>query len=230
MKVTARATRSKRVSWAVMKSIMTWSSRSQCLSSCFIMSTRPPFLQRRPAPVTQTELDQQLGYPRQMVVIMLGHEERMIHQAHWYAQAGMRRGVRQCRIFDGLEPADQRSSSLAEAAQDHPERCGIMVGLVGPAIRQVGRAHLWPPGQQVFYPRTPQRFEVQQVPRVFLSGPRAARTARENGYRQGVESIFQAGRGAAEAFDDDWAEIHRQACGKSPLEPGLSAYHVKEGS
>src|SRR5256886_9917067 len=57
--------------------------------------------------------------------------------------------------------------------------------------------------QQVFHPRTPQRLEVQQVPRVFLSGPRAARTARENGHRQGAESILQAGRGATEAFDDE---------------------------
>src|SRR3989442_642360 len=52
IKVTARATRSKRVPWAVMKAIMMWSSRSHCVSSCFIMAIRPPFLQRCQAPVT----------------------------------------------------------------------------------------------------------------------------------------------------------------------------------
>src|SRR2546427_2915268 len=101
-----------------------------------------------------------------------------------------------------------------------------MVGLMVTAIGQVGRGHLWPPGQQVIHPRKPQRLEVQQVPRVFLTGPRAARTAGENGHRQGAESILQAGRGATEAFDDDWEEIRRQACGKLPLEPGLLSYHL----
>ena len=55
-------------------------------------------------------LDQQLGYPRQVVVIMFGHEERMIHHAHRHAQPGMGRGVHQCRILDGLEPVDQHTS------------------------------------------------------------------------------------------------------------------------
>src|SRR3989442_10661245 len=99
----------------------------------------------------QAELDQQLGYPCQMVVIMLGHEESMIHQAHRHAQPGMGRAMRQCRILDALEPRDQHSSSPTETAQYRPERRCFMVGLMVPAIAQVGRGHLWPPGQHLFH-------------------------------------------------------------------------------
>jgi len=173
------------------------------------------------------EFAKELRHPSQVVVVVLGDEEGVVDQVHRHAQARMEGRVRQRAVIHRLQPADERRPGLTEAGQQRGQGLAIVVGLMGPAVGEVSRGHLRLTGQEVLHPLPPQRLKVQQVPGVFLDGPGAAGAACERRGGQGLESLFQTGRRAAEALDDDREQLGRQACRKLPLEPRLFSHRLR---
>jgi len=76
----------------------------------------------------------------QMMIIVLGHEEEVIHQPHRLLQSGMHEDTRIQSSIDFRRACHETDPRSPEIRQDILERTRVVVGFKRLAIAQVSRA------------------------------------------------------------------------------------------
>ncbi len=122
---------------------------------------------------------QELCHGRQMMVVMLCHNKPKIDQPHRRAESWMQRTTYKGRLVCPAQQVHQGGARDAKRAEQFTEILGVVVGLMGPAIREIARNQLWLARDQLLGPLQPERFAVQQVPHVLLDRPPITIPARE---------------------------------------------------
>jgi len=159
------------------------------------------------------------------MVVVFCSEEEMIHQSHWLLEARVEFGSSNRRRIQRLRATDQLLACPAELLEDYRDGLGVVVGLVSLAISQVSRRKFVSIGQKVIHAREPQRFEVEQVPGMFLGRPFISGFSDQCFARGTAHEFFQSRRGAAQARTQVGMEFHGERELKFSLEPDADGVH-----
>jgi hypothetical protein len=92
----------------------------------------------------------------------------------------MQGGAGKDRLICSSQEVHEPATRGTEGGQEIGEVAGVVVGLVGPTVRQVGRSELGIAREELLGAAQPQRLQVEKVPRVLLRRPVVIVTPRQN--------------------------------------------------
>ena len=107
----------------------------------------------------------------EVVVVVFGYEVEMVDQAHGLFEAGMQERLRKLggpKRFEFSRQGGARRPKFIEQLR-HVSR--IVIGFVCFAVLQVGRGQVLFAFHEIVDAGTPERFEIEQMADLFLSGP-----------------------------------------------------------
>ena len=159
-----------------------------------------------------------------MVVVLRGKEE-VVYQSHRLLQPGMQlRAGNGCRI-EGLGPFDQSFARAAKMLKNCRDGLGVVLGLVRLAILQVRRCKFVSISQEIVHAGQPQRFEVEQVSRMFLGGPFLAWLSNQDLATESADQILEPRRRATQARAEVGMKLYREREFKFALKPEANRVH-----
>ena len=139
------------------------------------------------------------GGRREVMVVVLGHEEAEIDHRHRLLQAWMKRHARQRRRVHRLEPKQDGGPGAPEGVEQIRKRPLVVARLMSLAVVEVGGAEDRRAAIEVLEALFPQRLEVEQVAGMLLNRPAAAGPVHEHGRGQIPEPLFEASDGLTKA-------------------------------
>ena len=105
------------------------------------------------------------------MIVMLRYKVQVIDQPHGSSHPRVRKRTSDP---DGIRPIsklEQARPRLPEPIYNFAERLGIMPGLMRLPVGEIGRGKFSMSSDKILNARHPKRFQVQQVPHMFLDRP-----------------------------------------------------------
>lgn len=160
------------------------------------------------------------------MIIVLGDEEEMVHQAHGLLQPWMQSDapdyfrMQFCRLVDPGTPL------AGEYGNDFLNRPRIVGGFIRHPIGQVGDGQRIDILLKIFHALAPQRFKIEQVSGVFLGLPLSIRLGDESVARHAPDDFLQPGRSSPQADAEIGKLFHREVELEFALKPDWDSAHV----
>jgi hypothetical protein len=150
---------------------------------------------------------------------MLGHKETEIDDGHRLAKPRMKRGPDELGSAHPGEPVDDAAAHSAEVRENVGNWPIIVGGLVCFPILEIGRVQLGRAGVVIVEALVPQRFQVEEMARIFLDRPLAIAPFGEDFDRQAAHRAGQALRCRAKPFQKFRSSLRAEAQFKFAIEP-----------
>ena len=161
----------------------------------------------------------------EVMVVVLGHEEAEIDHGHRLSQPGMERGPAQLGRAHPGEPFHDPAAGGAEAGENVRDGAVVMGGFVRLAILKIGCVQFGSAGVVIIEPLVPERFEIKEMPGIFLDRPFAVSPANQDFGRQSTNGIGQAFRRAPEPLQEFGSSLGAEAELKPAVEPASLNRH-----
>ena len=156
------------------------------------------------------------------MVVVLGHEEHVIDDAHGLIEPGMSCPPNDQPFVVSFQARDERGACLPECAENVSDGRGGVIGVVRSAILEIRGRQPIGTALEVVEPGGPERLEIQEMPGVFLDRPMAGRTSRQRFRVEIMNPLLQSRRRPAESLDQirkrPRLEIEREAS-REPARP-----------
>src|SRR5580704_3161802 len=106
-----------------------------------------------------------------MMIIVFGHEQSEVNQPHRRAKPRMESGTRKDQIIRSSQELHELGPCCAKGRKEIRQSVSIVVRLVSPTIRQVGRNELGIAYKELICAAHPERLQIEEVPDIFLHRP-----------------------------------------------------------
>jgi hypothetical protein len=164
----------------------------------------------------------QLRDAREMMIIVFGHEQSEVNQPHRRAKPRMESGTRKDRIIRSSQELHELGPCGAKGRKEIRQLASVVVRLVSPTIRQVGRHKLGIAYKELLCAAQPERLEIEEVPDIFLHGPALIVAPGKNVFGQEASALLDPCRRTSEPFDETRKATHGQSEIERALKPLLS--------
>ena len=161
----------------------------------------------------------------QVMVIVLRNKIQMIYEPHGLLQTRMQFGVGEEDWLQFLYMIQQTETGCAELRQNACQLAGVVVGVMSPAIAQVGDGEGVSISQKIIHARRPQGLEIKQMPSVLLSCPFVPRFTDQDVPRYCSQYLFQPYGSAAQANGKIWVLLHGERKVEFPFKPDWDLAH-----
>ena len=160
------------------------------------------------------------------MVVVFANELNVIDQAHGSFEARVKARAQDGCFIIRLDSLDKLLSRGTEISEQRLERCGVVIGLVCARVVQIGGAQSFGASIEIIQAAQPERFQIKQMPNVFLNRPFIVLAPRQYVSRESTHTLFNPRRSAAQTLD----QIRKHPCGQIKvefaLEPDVNRNHV----
>jgi hypothetical protein len=163
---------------------------------------------------------------RQMVIVVVGHEDRPIQEAHGLLEARVDRGTAHFLLREGIHATHEVHPAAAQALEDSVYRQPVVVRGLGGAVLEVGDRQVWRAGEVIVQPLVVEHAQIGEVGDVFLYRPLSIHAPCEHFGWQSGHQFGSAGWRAAQTFEHGGKQAEGLSKREGAVEPTCGRYHM----
>jgi len=133
---------------------------------------------------------------------MFGDKEGVINEPHRRAESRMESSAGKDRRIGSSQELDELATRGPKGCQKLGEMARVVIRLVSPSVRQIGRSKLGLTCEELFRAAAPQGLQVEEMPGVLLRGPLAIVTPRQNIGAQRAHALLEPRGGTSESLKE----------------------------
>ena len=166
---------------------------------------------------------------REVMIVVLGHEDRPVHQSHGVLEAGVDRGAEHFVLRERVHAAHQIRAARAQPLQYGGDGLPIVIRAFGGAVLEIRGREIRRTSEKISEAFVVENTQIGEVRDVFLYRPFAIRAACEHLRRHARDQLGGASRRPAQPLDHGGESAQRKIEREGAVEPAHWRYHMVPG-
>ena len=166
---------------------------------------------------------------REVVIVVIGHEDRPVHQSHGLLEAGVDRGAAHFVFREYVHPAHEIHTACAEPLEHDGDRQPVVIRIFGSAVLEISGREIRRAREKILEAFVVENAQVGEMGNVFLYRPFAVRAACEHLCRHARDQLGGTSRRSAQPLNHGGESAQRKIECEGAVEPAHWRYHMIPG-